>query len=144
MGQKDNILREYLRDNRRFADLINGIAFHGKNVIRADEMKDRDPIFIYGKGRKKGKRERDIIKKVGEGTDAFYLACENQMEIHYAMPFRTLLYDSLLYDEQLDRIIRIHKKDRDLSGAAEFLSGIKEEDKFMAVVTFVCYYGVIR
>lgn len=75
------------------------------------------------------------------GADSFYIACENQMEIHYVMPVRTAMYNSLTYDEQLHVLRTEHRKKNDLQSSAEFLSGIKEDDKLMAVVTFICYYG---
>ena len=40
LGVKDQGLQEYLRDNERFADLVNGILFAGKQIIKASYLKE--------------------------------------------------------------------------------------------------------
>lgn len=40
LGVKDQGLQEYLRDNERFADLVNGIIFAGKQIIKASYLKE--------------------------------------------------------------------------------------------------------
>lgn len=40
MGVKDQGLQEYLRDNERFADLVNGTLFAGKQIIKASYLKE--------------------------------------------------------------------------------------------------------
>lgn len=141
MSEKDIVLRKYLADNKRFADLINGIVFGGEEIIHEDEVEEQNPISVHQKNGKMIKRERDIIKKVGHGTQRFYIACENQMEIHYGMPVRTILYNGMTYNEQLRKLKTGHQKKKDLKNSVEFLSGMKKNDKLMAVITFICYYG---
>lgn len=38
MGVKDDYQYEYLNDNRRFADQINGGLFGGKQIVRPEEL----------------------------------------------------------------------------------------------------------
>ena len=40
MGVKDQGLQEYLRDNERFADFVNGTLFGGKQIIEASYLKE--------------------------------------------------------------------------------------------------------
>lgn len=141
MSEKDIALRKYLSDNKRFADLVNGIAFDGKEIICVDEVEEQNPVSVNRKNGKMIRRERDIIKKVKYGSGILYIACENQMEIHYAMPVRTMLYNAITYDEQFQKLKLEHKEKKDWENSTEFLSGMKENDKLMAVVTFICYYG---
>ena len=40
MGVKDQGLQEYLKDNERFADFMNGTLFAGKQIIKASYLKE--------------------------------------------------------------------------------------------------------
>ena len=52
------------------------------------------------------------------------IGIENQAEIHYAMPVRTLIYDALNYGSQVKEAAKQHKEKKDISTSAEFLSGL--------------------
>ncbi|MDO4168836.1 MAG: hypothetical protein Q4D45_02960 [Lachnospiraceae bacterium] len=142
MSEKDIILRRYLSDKKRFTDLINGIAFGGQEIIHTEEVEDRDSVSVFHGTAKRVKRERDIIKKIVHNSQVIYIACENQMEIHYGMPVRTILYDGMTYNEQLYEMKQKYRRKKDLKKSSEFLSGMKETDSLVAVITFVCYYGI--
>lgn len=45
MGVKDQGLQEYLKDNERFADFVNGTLFAGKQIV--------DPCYLKEVQRKK-------------------------------------------------------------------------------------------
>ena len=62
---------------------------------------------------------------------------EGQSEIHYAMPVRNMLYDALNYSGQVNGVSEKNRKDGLLMTSAEFLSGIRKEDKLIPVVTIV-------
>ncbi|MBR2950172.1 MAG: Rpn family recombination-promoting nuclease/putative transposase [Lachnospiraceae bacterium] len=66
---------------------------------------------------------------------------ENQDELNYIMPFRCMEYDVEDYAKQIRRIKKRHERDGDLKDSAEFLSGIKKEDKLNPVVTVIFYHG---
>ena len=36
---------EYFRDFRRVADLINGVIFHGKSVVRECDLQEQNPVL---------------------------------------------------------------------------------------------------
>ena len=85
---------------------------------------------------------RDIVREVVIDGVEGYLAriivgVEEQSETHYAMPVRNMLYDALNYSGQVNGIGEKNRKNGLLSTSAEFLSGIRKEDKLVPVVTIV-------
>ena len=71
------------------------------------------------------------------------LACETQSEVHYAIPVRKMMYDSLSYQDQIKK----KWEERELKGevkhlsGAEYLSRFGKDDKLVPVITAVFYYG---
>lgn len=47
MGQKDLAQNQYFRDKRRFADVCNGILFQGREVIRPEELQEKETDIIF-------------------------------------------------------------------------------------------------
>ena len=84
---------------------------------------------------------RDTVKQAYFNTMYVIFICENQSEIHYGMPIRMLLYDSVQYADQLKKKQKENKKAGNLKSSAEFLSGIFKGEPFMPVVSVVFYYG---
>lgn len=75
--------------------------------------------------------------------DACYqiLAIENQQAIHYAMPLRCMVYDSLVYLNQVTDLSAKNRHTGKMKGADEFLSGIQKTDRLVPCCTVVIYYG---
>ena len=67
------------------------------------------------------------------------LACENQAKVHYAMSVRNMLYDSLSYVGQIQRM---WNKNVEKMTTAEFLSKFRKDDRLIPVLTLVFYYDV--
>ena len=44
MGKKDILLNDFMSNPHIFADLINGCCFHGKRVIRPEELLPLDSV----------------------------------------------------------------------------------------------------
>lgn len=42
MGKKDEYQFDYLDDNGRFADQINGALFHGRQIVKPEELEPED------------------------------------------------------------------------------------------------------
>ena len=146
MGNNDIFMKRWLSDKKRFADLINGSLFQGKQVFSAQNLKSENGEQGIVIKEQDGteitvRRFRDIMMTSDDGTRIVVLACENQEEIHYAMPVRGMLYDALSYTEQVNRMKKIRKEKRELKGSAEFLSGLKKEDRLFPVLTVIFYYG---
>ena len=139
----DTLAKEFWRSNERFADLFNAMIYKRRQVEPSSlqEMDtdisaliaDKDLMQII-------RRVRDTVKLSADGVRYQILAVENQQFIHYAMPFRCLLYDTLTYYHQLKVIMVQNKKERAGNGD-EFLSKFKKTDKLIPCRTIVIYYG---
>ena len=51
MGVKDQGLQEYLKDNERFADFVNGTLFAGKQIVDPRYLKEvqKYKTYVFGK-----------------------------------------------------------------------------------------------
>lgn len=85
-----------------------------------------------------------------EDENAVYLllGVENQSNVHYAMPVKNMVYDSLEYAAQVQKAEASHKKARKEKDpkekkpdSAEFLSGFYREDRLLPIITVVVYFG---
>ena len=141
MGKKNNVICDYLEKPERFADFINGSLYGGGQVISAKEIEEGPTVYS------KAAKSRDILKKVCREGSYILIGVENQDMVHYAMPFRCMEYDVLEYKKQLKRIkedyrkVRERKNEMGNGAAAEFLSGMRKEDRLSPVITIVFYHG---
>lgn len=150
MGKKDIIAKEYMSKPLYFADAFNASIFKGKQVVKAEQLflQEMDTaelgILLDDKAQETVQKYRDILKKsilMHDNTTVFLLlGIENQMDIHYAMPVKNMIYDALNYGQQVRKTSELHKKEKKLKGA-EFLSGFAKTDKIMPVVTLTVYFG---
>lgn len=110
----DIIVKEFWRDNDRFADLFNTVLFGGKCVIRADELQELDTdvsgTIEIKEHRETLKRARDVVKKCYNGVEFNILGLEIQEKIHLAMPLRTMVYDTLGYIKEYNEIKEKNRK----------------------------------
>ena len=164
MGRKDVVTREYLSSDEVFADVVNLALYSGKCVVQASNLREADSVEELeitmeensSKG-KRGKRRqgtvqkkqshivqkyRDIVREVViDGVEGYFariiVGVEGQSETHYAMPVRNMLYDALNYSGQVNGVSEKNRQDGLLMTSAEFLSGIRKEDKLIPVVTIV-------
>ncbi|HCJ09323.1 MAG TPA: hypothetical protein DHV96_13505 [Lachnospiraceae bacterium] len=164
MGRKDVVTREYLSSDEVFADVVNLALYSGKCVVHASNLRQADSVEELaitlgendskeerGKNRQRTtqrkqshivQRYRDIVREVViDGADGYLariiVGVEEQSETHYAMPVRNMLYDALNYSGQVNGIGEKNRKNGLLSTSAEFLSGIRKNDKLIPVVTIV-------
>ena len=141
----DVILKDFWRQNERFADLFNAVIFRGKQVIKPEDLTERDTDMsgiIQFKGYQETlERTRDVVKKMAYGVEFAVLGIESQQKIHYAMPLRTMLYDSLGYLKEYQEITRIRKAERGKMTEDEFLSKMKKEDRLHPIISIVLYYS---
>ncbi len=144
MGKKDGIMTEYYWDKARYADLVNVCVFRGRQVVKAQDVHEKDARAIGILGRLRNRvliqKYRDMIRKIVLGMNVVLVALENQDQIHYAMPIRIMMEDAAGYDEQMRQIQKWHNRKRDLKGA-EFLGRFSKSDKIRPIVTLVLYYG---
>ena len=170
MGALDTVGKQYFSDNTRFADAFNYLIYDGKPVIKADELKELDTTQIaipYGNGASLPlQKYRDLLKlwaaKMDDGMIYVMLGGELQGSVHYGMPVKDMVYDSIGYSKQIEEARHSYKNqgnDKE-AGAAdegdlvigddtlkikltseEFLSGFRKEDKLIPIVTAVIYMG---
>lgn len=144
--EKDIVQIRYLSDNERCADLINGVVFRGRQVVRGDDFQEMDSqtglwkVLPARRIRKAGKKYRDLVRKVAMGVNFTVIGVENQDKVHYLMPLRTMGYDAAEYERQAAYIRKKVRRDSS-SSDAEFLSGFKKTSRLYPCVTLVMFYG---
>lgn len=163
MGKFDAESKRYLSINRIFADAFNFLIYDGEPVIKPEALHAVDTTEIaipYGHGaRVPIQKYRDIMKiwAAMQDEDAVYvlLGGEAQNRVHYEMPVRDMLYDSINYVSQVDEAKRSYRNHGEDAGELsfedgelkirltqeEFLSGFRKDDKLIPVITAVIYFG---
>lgn len=143
MGKKDDYQFDYLDDNRRFADQINGALFSGKQVIKPEELESEDSQIVSTAVKAEAGSIKTIVDKVRvwKGRKLHILVVENQNYVDYQMVLRNMLSESIGYRKQWKQKKRVHTENKDLEGKDEYLSGIKPEEKFSPIITLVVYFG---
>lgn len=149
MGKSDTITKEYMKDSRRFADVFNYLVYDGEQVIRAEDLQEKDSteliVFLDDDTDIQfDQKYRDILKQcvIMKDDKAYYvlLGIENQSSIHYAMPVKNALYDALNYASQVKETGKINKENGGLT-REEFLSGFKSDDKLLPVITLTILWN---
>lgn len=141
----DTQFKVFWRANDRFADLFNTVIFHGKTVLTAKNLHERDTEVSNIVGKRNHvqgiQRSRDILKICDRGGNFLLLGVENQTHVHYGMPLKVLVYDVLGYIKQCDDIKNQRKSNHEPATTEEFLSGLKESDVLQPIITLVLYFG---
>ncbi len=152
MGKIDALAKKYMENSVVFADAFNFYLYGGEQVIKPEKLRPLDTAAITAPFGEDGQNKpvqkyRDVIKYVtamADDTTAYLLlGIENQANIHYAMPVRNMLYDSMSYTEQVENIGKRHRGKNEFvrRGSDEFLSGLLKTDRLMPVITLVIYFG---
>ena len=154
--EQDIAGKVFFSDNRRYADLINGLGCNGEQIISGKDLQEMDTqTGFWGKttgGRKRrynkkhgyGIKIRDLVRKTAFGINFAVIGIENQSNIDYTFPVRAMSYDVGEYERQLKGIRRrLRKKGKDGQHLtpAEYLCGFQKDTRLYSVVTFVLYYG---
>ena len=170
MGAIDTEGKQYLSNSVFFADAFNYLLYDGDQVIKPENLRELDTTELtvpYGNNaRMPVQKYRDLLKLWNAMMDdnAIYviLGAELQDKVHYGMPVKDGLYDMLGYSKQIAEIKRSYKKysgtadeaDKDEGEltvengvlkikltSAEFLSGLRKDDKLIPIITAVVYLG---
>ena len=103
----DITCKQLLRDGECFADLCNALYFHGRQVIKPEDLisQENDVSTLIGKEPlpMKMKRYRDIVRKVSINGDYMIIGVEHQSSLDKNMIIRILNYDAQLYINQVER-----------------------------------------
>lgn len=144
MGEIDKRSKKLLEKSERVADIINAEFYGGEQVLKAENIQERDTESIFiGKNGKKSESytiERDIVKEAVLESRVVLISLESQTGIHYAMPVRVMQGDALQYHTQIKNIAKEHKEKKDLKGD-EYISGFSKEDKLAPSSTICVYWG---
>ena len=130
---KDTKLKIFFEDNRRYADVINGIGCGGRQLIHPSDLQEADTT--------ERRRSRDLLRRVAFGINFAIIGIENQDKVDYKFPLRNMLYDASRYQKQASVIakeIRVNPKGLT---SAEYLSRFKKTSRLHPLVTFVLYAG---
>lgn len=141
----DVILKDFWRNNDRFADLFNAVLFDGEQIIKPEDLKEADTdlssVITLKKHTATLKRFLDVVKKTAYGVDFIIWSLENQQRVHYAMPLRHMTGDVLCYLKEYQELKSWNRAEKDLPTDEEFLSGMKKGDRLHPVVSICVYYG---
>lgn len=141
----DTILKNFWRDNTRFADLFNAVLFDGNSVIKPDELEEADTdissIIKFNGHAETLQKILDVVKKSALGIDFVILGLENQQHVHLGMPLRLMVGDALGYLKEYEEIVKRNKGEKAWESTEEFLSGFRKEDRLHPMVTICVYYG---
>ena len=141
MGTKDLWQSDYFDDKKRFADMMNGAFFQGKQVIDAKDLEEADPKLVYhGKNDEAVSVIRDkVYRWKGQYISIFVL--ENQSYVDYRMVFRVMLEEAVSYIKQQKRAYRKRKEAGYKFNENEFLSQMRKGEKYQPVITLIVYLG---
>ena len=151
----DTVLKNFWRDNQRFADVFNTVLFNGKQVLKPEDLKEADTnissVIKFNNHAETVQRILDVVRKTADGTDFIIWSLENQEKIHYAMPQKVMLYDGMDYEEQIRNLwkqrMECQKQARRIGKplehltAAEYLSRFRKNDRLIPIISLVFYYG---
>ena len=115
MAKKDATSKLLTKYNDVFAELFNNSVFK-KDVVDPEKFQEKDTsaIAVVMKKIAVNEKFRDVLKyaelKSDDRFSYFLLGLENQSDIHYAMPVRTMLYDAISYSEQINNASKKMRK----------------------------------
>ncbi|MCI6005968.1 MAG: transposase [Blautia sp.] len=146
MSDRDIISINYFEDKERFADLLNGYLFEGRQIIQPDDFREADSGVLRiqkmpgGQDKNIQAMIRDVVKYLHLHMKVMLIVLQNQTNVHYAMPVRIMNEEATGYHRQWREIAAKHKRKKDLR-SDEFLSGFSREDRLTAIVSLVLYFG---
>ncbi len=154
MGRADVYESDYLENAEVFADLVNGVLYQGKAVVKPQELEEQDGELrsLFYDDVKKAVRDK---VKLWRGTVLAVLVVENQTKVDYRMVTRAMLSESMAYDKQwkefrvknraakslMTEEMKNNITDRGMLTEDEFISGMRKKDRFIPVITIVVYFG---
>ena len=106
--KNDVVLKDFFKNPRYFADLVNVILYSGLPVIDPKYLNIydseistviKDHSFI-----KEIELRRDIVFKYTNGNESKLIGIENQKQNDRFMLFRCMSYDSILYQRQINNL----------------------------------------
>ncbi len=103
MGRADVYESDYLENEEIFADLVNGVLYQGRAVVKPQELSEQDGELRSILGGVSKKILRDKVK-LWRGTLLAIFAVENQTKVDYHMVIRAMLAEGMAYDRQWKKL----------------------------------------
>ena len=132
-AKADVVLKDFWKDNERFADLFNAVLFDGEQKLHPEDLKEADvdlsSVLKFNGHIETLQRLRDVVKKTAYGVDFVIWGIENQQRIHYAMPLRHMIEDALSYLKEYNEIAKKNTEEKTTTTKDEFLSKFKKTDR---------------
>ena len=128
-------MEDFFEDDRRYADIINGLGCGGRQLVSADDLQEEDTTS--------GKRSRDTLRRVALGMNFAIVGIESQEKPDYELPVRNMAYDVGMYGKELRKIrrkVRRQSRTKNLM-SGEYLYGFKKDSRLHPVITFVLFSG---
>ncbi len=102
MGDKDKTEKLLIACRDVFVELINGLVYHGEEILSEEDMLPGPTESIYpGSDRKLSSQFQDYsMYDVHEGKPCALYALENQGSVDYQMPLRCAGYEGAAYRRQ--------------------------------------------
>ncbi len=166
MREKDITQKNFFEDAGRFADFMNAVCFHGRQILKPEELESSNISMLKADEQAVLERFCDVIKKqTKDGAVYAIYVLENQETVDYGMLVRVMLEESLAYDKQVKEIGKrnrdaFRKKSKEESAkaifceeesvgedkreglaAGEFLYGFRKTDRLIPIYTIVVYWG---
>ena len=142
MPTPDAALKDFFKDNEIFASVFNGYFFDNDQVIDPAELEPADTAYTESVKTEnkidKINKYRDNVRKTSGGLFVI-LGIEDQNKIHYSMPVRKMLYDSLGYSAEIAS--KGSTQDKKSWTVSERLSGVSKGTKLTPIITVVFYTG---
>ncbi len=129
--QGDFVHKRCMRDNGRYADLINGVVFRGRQVIAPDSLVELDTQTGIDKpanrrySKRKKEKNRDVVRKLCLGVNFMVVGIEGQSRTDYLMALRNLSYEVMEYERQA-AILRKEVRTSDDTSPEEYMSGFRQ------------------
>ena len=131
--KKDVGWKSFFEDNRRYADVINGVGCNGKQFVKDTDLQEVDTAV-------KGKA-RDLLRRTAFGVNFALIGIESQETIDYRFPLRNLHYEVNQYEKQAAKIKKEVQGDASSLTPGEYLYGFKKDSRLHPVITFMIYSG---
>jgi len=133
VAEKDVGEKTLIAFNDVFADIFNGLIFHGEQVVTADSLEEVSPVSQYkAETGKLHEQERDTHKMWHGNCFNLYFGAENQTMPDKDMPFRIISYDGASYWSQL-----LKTEERMIKGK---LRQVPSKTRY-PVISVVLYFG---
>lgn len=124
----DAVTKDYISDAEIFSDIFNYFIYGGRQVIRPEQLSERDPTEMalpYGADGaavpvQKYRDAQKLFAAMTDGKTEYVLyGVEAQARVHYAMPVKNGLYDMLEYAGQVEEAAKSHRREMKRNGGEQ-------------------------